>query len=46
MDTPFRWARQIASHDGGTRNGRVIFWLARINDRVISAMETRIGFFS
>ena len=33
-------------HYGGTRNGMVISRLARIKDRVISAMETRIGFFS
>ena len=46
MDTPFRWAGQIASRDGDTRNGMVISRLARLKDRVISAMETRIGFFS
>lgn len=26
MNTPFRWAKQIASHLGGTRNGMVISW--------------------
>jgi arylsulfatase len=33
MDTPFQWAKQIASHFGGTRNGLVISWPARIKDR-------------
>jgi hypothetical protein len=32
MDTPFQWTKQIASHFGGTRNGLVIFWPARIKD--------------
>ena len=26
MDTPFQWAKQVASHFGGTRNGLVISW--------------------
>ncbi len=30
MDTPFQWTKQIASHFGGTRNGMVISWPARI----------------
>lgn len=30
MDTPFQWTKQIASHYGGTRNGMVISWPARI----------------
>jgi arylsulfatase len=30
MDTPFQWTKQIASHFGGTRNGLVISWPARI----------------
>jgi len=30
MDTPFQWAKQIASHFGGTRNGLVISWPKRI----------------
>ncbi|HEY2659864.1 MAG TPA: arylsulfatase [Caulobacteraceae bacterium] len=30
MDTPFQWTKQIASHWGGTRNGMVISWPARI----------------
>ncbi|MBI1818474.1 MAG: arylsulfatase [Deltaproteobacteria bacterium] len=33
MDTPFQWAKQIASHWGGTRNGMVISWPARIKDK-------------
>ena len=32
MNTPFQWAKQIASHYGGTRNGMVISWPARIKD--------------
>jgi arylsulfatase len=30
LDTPFKWSKQIASHYGGTRNGLVISWPARI----------------
>src|SRR5215472_5126512 len=33
MDTPMQWTKQIASHFGGTRNGMVISWPARIKDR-------------
>jgi arylsulfatase A-like enzyme len=33
MDTPFQWTKQVASHYGGTRNGMVISWPARIQDR-------------
>jgi len=33
MDTPFQWAKQIASHFGGTRNGLVMSWPARIKDK-------------
>jgi len=33
MDTPFQWTKQIASHFGGTRNGTVISWPARIKDK-------------
>jgi arylsulfatase A-like enzyme len=32
MCTPFQWTKQIASHYGGTRNGMVISWPARITD--------------
>src|SRR3984893_17672091 len=33
MDTPFQWTKQIASHFGGTRNGMVLSWPARIKDK-------------
>lgn len=33
MCTPFQWTKQIASHFGGTRNGMVISWPARIKDK-------------
>ena len=33
MNTPFQWCKQIASHFGGTRNGMVISWPARIKDK-------------
>jgi arylsulfatase len=33
MDTPFQWTKQIASHFGGTRNGLVVSWPARIKDK-------------
>ncbi|HET6463968.1 MAG TPA: arylsulfatase, partial [Candidatus Krumholzibacteria bacterium] len=29
-DTPFQWTKQIASHYGGTTNGVVVHWPARI----------------
>src|SRR5262245_705260 len=29
-DTPFQWTKQVASHFGGTRNGMVLHWPARI----------------
>jgi len=32
MDAPFQWTKQIASHYGGTGNGLVISWPARIKD--------------
>jgi arylsulfatase A-like enzyme len=32
MDAPMQWTKQIASHFGGTRNGMVISWPARIKD--------------
>jgi len=31
-DTPFQWTKQIASHFGGTRNGTLVSWPARIAD--------------
>ncbi len=33
MCAPFQWTKQIASHFGGTRNGLVISWPARIKDK-------------
>ncbi|SLN73895.1 Arylsulfatase [Pseudooceanicola marinus] len=32
MNTPFQWTKQVASHFGGTRNGMVVSWPARIKD--------------
>jgi arylsulfatase len=32
MNTPFQWTKQVASHYGGTRNGLVMSWPARIKD--------------
>jgi arylsulfatase len=29
-DTPFTWAKQVASNFGGTRNGMVVYWPKRI----------------
>jgi arylsulfatase A-like enzyme len=31
-DSPMQWTKQVASHFGGTRNGMVISWPARIKD--------------
>src|SRR6185312_11127818 len=31
-DAPFQWVKQVASHFGGTRNGMIISWPARIPD--------------
>ena len=33
MNTPLQWTKQVASHFGGTRNGLVISWPARIKDQ-------------
>jgi arylsulfatase A-like enzyme len=33
MDSPMQWTKQVASHFGGTRNGMVMSWPARIKDR-------------
>ncbi|HEV8549720.1 MAG TPA: sulfatase/phosphatase domain-containing protein, partial [Polyangiaceae bacterium] len=30
LDTPFQWTKQVASHFGGTRNGMVVHWPARL----------------
>jgi arylsulfatase len=35
MDTPFQWTKQVASHFGGTRNGR--------SSPIRSASRTRVG---
>ena len=32
MSAPFQWVKSIASHYGGTRNGMVVSWPARIKD--------------
>jgi arylsulfatase len=33
MDSPMQWTKQVASHFGGTRNGLVISWPAKINGK-------------
>jgi arylsulfatase A-like enzyme len=33
MNTPFQWVKAVASHYGGTANGMVISWPARIKNR-------------
>jgi arylsulfatase A-like enzyme len=30
MDTPYQWTKQVASYWGGTRNGTIVHWPARI----------------
>jgi arylsulfatase A-like enzyme len=30
LNTPFQWTKQVASHFGGTRNGMVVHWPARL----------------
>lgn len=32
-NTPFQWAKQVASHFGGTRNGLIVQWPKGIRDR-------------
>ena len=32
FDTPYLWTKEVASHFGGTRNGMVMSWPARIKD--------------
>src|SRR6516162_9124548 len=39
MDAPFQWSKQIASHYGGTANGLVVSWPARIKD--VGVMRTQ-----
>jgi arylsulfatase len=29
-NTPFQWTKQVASHFGGTRNGMIVHWPARV----------------
>jgi arylsulfatase len=41
MDSPMQWTKQIASHFGGTRNGLVISWPARIKDK--GGLRTQFG---
>jgi arylsulfatase A-like enzyme len=31
--SPFQWMKRVPSHFGGTRNGMVVSWPARINDK-------------
>jgi arylsulfatase len=33
MNTPFQWVKTVASHYGGTANGMVVSWPARIKDQ-------------
>jgi arylsulfatase A-like enzyme len=33
MDAPMQWTKQVASHFGGTANGMVVSWPARIKER-------------
>jgi arylsulfatase len=33
MDAPMQWTKQVASHFGGSRNGMVVSWPARIKDK-------------
>jgi arylsulfatase len=33
MDAPMQWTKQVASHFGGSRNGMLISWPARIKDK-------------
>jgi arylsulfatase A-like enzyme len=33
MDTPYQWTKQVASHWGGTRNGTIVHWPKKIDDK-------------
>jgi arylsulfatase A-like enzyme len=33
MNTPLQWTKQVASHWGGTRNGTIVHWPRRIEER-------------
>jgi arylsulfatase A-like enzyme len=41
MDTPFQWTKQVASHFGGTRNGLVISWPAKIKPPLAGGIRTQ-----
>ncbi|MFJ4678128.1 arylsulfatase [Kitasatospora sp. NPDC088783] len=32
MCTPYQWTKQVASHYGGTRNGTILHWPAKVTD--------------
>ena len=40
-NAPFQWTKQVGSHLGGTRNGMVISWPARIKDK--GGIRTQFG---
>jgi arylsulfatase len=42
MNAPFQYAKQYASHLGGTRNGMVVSWPARIRERGIRSQFTHL----
>lgn len=42
MNAPFQWFKQFASHFGGTRNGMVVSWPARIAARGIRSQFTDV----
>ncbi|WP_265523128.1 arylsulfatase [Oerskovia flava] len=33
MNSPLQWTKQVASHWGGTRNGTIVHWPARLTER-------------
>jgi arylsulfatase len=33
MNTPYQWTKQVASHWGGTRNGTIVHWPNRIEEK-------------
>lgn len=33
MNSPYQWTKQVASHWGGTRNGTIVHWPARIKEK-------------
>ena len=40
-NAPFQWTKQVGSHLGGTRNGMVVSWPARIKDK--GGIRTQFG---